>query len=96
MVRDLSRIEEVWKEPFRVWFPEVTTDPHLVLIHITPDRAEYWDSQGLNQVSYLWEAAVAYVSGETPRVVEGEKHGVVKPRLTLFLKRPITRFRTIH
>ena len=77
LVRDLSRIEEVWKEPFRVWFPEGTADPHLILIHITPDRAEYWDNQGLNQVSYLWEAAIAYVTSETPRVVEGEKHGIV-------------------
>ena len=77
VVRDLSRIEEVWKEPFRVWFPEGIADPHLVLIHVIPDRAEYWDNQGLNQVSYLWEAAIAYVTGETPRVKEGEKHGVV-------------------
>ncbi len=77
LVHDRGRIEAVWKEPFRVWFPEGQADPHLVLIHVTPDRAEYWDNQGLNKASYLWEAAIAYVSGETPRVREGEQHGVV-------------------
>lgn len=74
---DLSRIDEVWKEPFRVWFPGGKTDPHLALIRVIPDRAEYWDNQGFNKVSYLWEAAIAYVSGETPRVEEGDRHGVV-------------------
>jgi general stress protein 26 len=77
VIHDRSRIEALWKEPFRVWFPDGTADRHLALIHVTPDRAEYWDSQGLNKVSYLWEAAIAYVSGETPRVKEGERHGVV-------------------
>ena len=77
VVRDRSRIEAVWKEPFRVWFPEGQADPHLALIHVTPDRAEYWDSHGMNKASYLWEAAIAYVSGETPRLKEGEQHGVV-------------------
>ena len=77
MVHDRSHIERVWKEPLRVWFPDGQADPHLALIHVVPDRAEYWDNQGLNKVSYLWEAAIAYVSGETPRVKEGEEHGVI-------------------
>ena len=77
VVHDRSRIEAVWKEPLRVWFPDGKDDTHLALIHVTPDRAEYWDNQGLNKASYLWEAAIAYVSGDTPRVNEGEKHGVV-------------------
>jgi general stress protein 26 len=78
LVRDRARIEEVWKEPFRVWFPDGKDDPHLVLIHVVPERAEYWDNRGLNKASYLWESAIAYVSGETPRVREGEQHGVVE------------------
>lgn len=77
VVRDRRRIEEVWKESFRVWFPDGADDPHLVLIHFTPDRTEYWDNQGLKKASFMWEAAIAYVSGDTPRVREGEQHGVV-------------------
>ena len=77
LVHDRSRIADLWIEPFRVWFPDGQSDPHLVLIHFTPDRAEYWDNQDLNKVSYLWGAAIAYVSGETPGVREGEQHGVV-------------------
>lgn len=77
LVDDRRRIEAVWKEPFRVWFPDGQTDPHLLLIHVIPGRVEYWDNQGMNKASYLWDAAIAYVSGETPRVREGEQHGVV-------------------
>ena len=77
VVRDRAHIESVWKESFRVWFPDGKDGPHLVLIHVIPDRAEYWDTHGLNKASYLWEAAIAYVSGDTPHVEEGELHGVV-------------------
>jgi general stress protein 26 len=77
LVEDRERIEKIWKEPFRVWFPDGKDDPTLVLIKVTPERAEYWDNKGFNRISYLWEAAIAYAIGDTPRVREGEQHGVV-------------------
>ena len=77
LVRDPARVKELWNESFRVWFSAGQDDPDLVLISFRPARAEYWDITGFNKIAYLWEAARAYVSGKTPRVKEGEQHGIV-------------------
>ena len=77
LVHDRSRVKELWKEPLRVWFPGGLDDPSLVLVVFHPKRAEYWDNTGFNKASYLWEVARAYLSGETPRVKEGDEHGVL-------------------
>jgi general stress protein 26 len=78
LVQDRKHIERVWKEPFRIWFPDGKDDPALMLIKVTIERAEYWDNQGINRISYLWEAAIAYTIGDTPKVREGEQHGVIE------------------
>jgi len=75
--RDRQKIAELWKEPFRVWFPGGKEDPTISLIAVEPRRAEYWDSKGWNKVSYLFKAAQAYASGKTPEIKEGEEHGVL-------------------
>ena len=75
---DPAKIEALWNEAFKVWFPGGKDDPELTLIHFVPDRAEYWDNQGVNKLSYLWQSMKAYVTGTTPQVEEGEQHGVVR------------------
>jgi hypothetical protein len=45
---------------------------------VQPHTAEYWDSQGWNKVSYLFKAAQAYASGNTPKIQEGKEHGVLR------------------
>lgn len=73
--KDRARIEHVWKESFKVWFPEGKTDPQIVLIGVEFTEAEYWDNRGLNAVKYLGKAASALLKKETPKVTEGEEHG---------------------
>jgi general stress protein 26 len=76
--RDRARIERVWQEPFKVWFPKGKDDPEIALIAVTPEEVEFWDNQGLNRVGYLFESAKAYVTGSKPQVKEGEEHAFVK------------------
>jgi general stress protein 26 len=78
LVRDRSMIRDLWKEPFRVWFPEGKDDPSIELIVVNPQEGEFWDNEGLNKIKYLFSAAKAYVTGTTPAVEEGEQHGRVK------------------
>ena len=78
LVTDRATIQSFWKEPFRVWFPEGMDDPNLMLVHVIPHQAEYWDNSSLQGVRYLYEAAKAYVSGTTPEIEEGEIHGKVE------------------
>jgi general stress protein 26 len=75
--QDRQKIAELWKEPFRVWFPGGKDDATICVIGVEPQDAEYWDSQGWNKVSYLFKAAKAYASGTTPKVEEGKEHGVL-------------------
>jgi general stress protein 26 len=76
---DRAKIEQVWKEPFKVWFPAGRDDPKIALIAVDPVRAEFWDNSGFHKLQYLWEAARAYIAGEPAHVKEGELHGVLQP-----------------
>lgn len=77
LVEDRGKAAELWREPYRVWFPGGKDDPKLELIAVTPVRGEYWDTTGGSRLSYWWEAAKAYVTGTTPEVKEGPQHGKV-------------------
>ncbi len=76
---DPAKIESVWKESFKPWFPEGPTDPDIALIAVSPIDAEYWDTRGAKKLDYLWEVASAYVTGTMPDIDEGEQHGTLRP-----------------
>jgi len=44
IVRDADKAKELWMEPLRTWFPDGAEDPHVTLIRVAMDTAEYWDS----------------------------------------------------
>jgi general stress protein 26 len=62
LVRDRSRIEELWKPELKAWFPKGTDEPDLALLKITVSRAEYWDSPS-NPVVQLVGFATALATG---------------------------------
>ena len=45
LVSDRAKVDQLWKEPYRVWF-DGQNDPELVLLRFTPFDAEYWDNAG--------------------------------------------------
>lgn len=77
LVRDRSKMFELWRPEFKVWFPEGVEDPCLVLIHFAGAQAEYWDNTGLNRFTYLHQALKAAVQGTRPAIRENEQHGTV-------------------
>lgn len=77
VVRDRSKIDELWSEHAKVYFPKGKDDPDLALIRVAVDEAEYWDSAGVQGIKYLFEAVKAYVTGTTPEV-GADQHGSVK------------------
>jgi general stress protein 26 len=77
LVGDRALIRELWKPAFKVWFPGGAEDPNIVLLHITGDRAEYWDSTGMNRFSYLYQSIKAVATGTTPEIRKGDQHGIV-------------------
>jgi general stress protein 26 len=63
LVADRAKIDQLWKEPYRLWF-EGQNDPELVLLRFTPFDAEYWDNAGTHGVKHAFEAAKAYLKGQ--------------------------------
>jgi general stress protein 26 len=77
IVQDRGRVREMWKEAYKVWFPDGVNDPDLALLAVDPVSAEYWDSRGTNRLEYMFEAAKAYVKGERPEVTDADQHAKV-------------------
>ena len=78
VVKDRARIDALWKEAWKVWFPKGKEDPAIALIKVTVEDAEFWDNAGGNGIRYAFEAATALLTGERPEPVAGA-HGRVKP-----------------
>ena len=68
--RDQQKIEELWAVPAKVWW-KTPDNPHLRLIKVTPEQAEYWDAPG-NVISNL-KVAFALVKGAYPAAGKHEK-----------------------
>ena len=63
LVADRAKVDQIWKEAYRVWF-EGQNDPELVLLRFTPFDAEYWDNSGAHGIKHAFEAAKAYLQGQ--------------------------------
>jgi len=77
LVTDRAKIHALWKEAWRVWFPQGKDDPSLALIRIAVDDAEFWDDAGAKGVRHAFEKVKALASRERPAPTPGE-HGRVK------------------
>ena len=77
VVRDRQLIEQMWKEAWKLWFPDGKSDPNIALLKFTAHDGEYWDNAGLKGLKYVYEAAKAYAAGETPKTDDAQ-HGKVR------------------
>jgi general stress protein 26 len=77
-VHDRAKLDEIWSETWKTWFPGGKTDPKLTLLRVTANSGEYWDNSGTSGLKYLIEAGKAYLSGTRPDVENDPKiHGKV-------------------
>ena len=74
VTEDKKLVQDLWKEPYKVWFPKGVDDPDIAAIGVDPSQAEYWDNQGVNKLQYLFEAAKAYVKGDRPHLDDQDHH----------------------
>lgn len=74
--RRAEKIEELWSEKFRVWFPGGKQDAAITLLHVVPERGEYWDRSGFSGMKYLVKAGKAYLQREQPEL-DSEEHASV-------------------
>jgi len=62
--RDRARLQELWSESWRIWYPAGVDDPCLCLLAVQPSAGEYWDHAGIKGLKYLWQGASAYIRGD--------------------------------
>lgn len=77
VIRDRELVERLWKDAWKVWFPRGKSDPSIAILRFDADHGEFWNSAGMRGVRYAFEAAKAYVRGETPRT-DSDVHGRVR------------------
>lgn len=68
-VVDRDKIKAMWNPAVQAWYPHGPDDPHVVLIRVVSDTAEFWDSNA-NGMVQLFKMAKAVLTGTTPD--EGE------------------------
>lgn len=72
VMSDRALIGQLWKEGWKVWFPEGKSDPAIAVLRFAADKGEFWDNAGVQGLKYVFQAAKAYVTGETPRKDEAQ------------------------
>ena len=77
VVTDVAKKVELWKPAVQAWFPEGAESPLNVLVKVTPNHAEFWDSKS-NKLVQLFTLAKALVSGVPPHDI-GEHRNVSMP-----------------
>jgi len=65
-----SRIDSLWNDAWKVWFPSGKYDPSIALIQVIPIKGEFWDNSGLQGLKYLFNAGKAFIKGDTPEMDE--------------------------
>lgn len=75
LVKDRSKIEELWSPMLKAWFKDGLDDPHLALLRVRVTEAEYWDDTS-SKMSQLFGMVKAAMTNDT---YTGTEHGVVKP-----------------
>lgn len=74
VVTDRGLMKQLWREPMRTWFPKGIDDADMVLLAVTVEAAEYWDSPSATMV-FLYGYVKARLTGEPPNPGEHEKLG---------------------
>ena len=72
VVRNRAKIEQLWNPAYKAWFPEGLNDTNLILLKISVEQAEYWDSSS-SAVVHVYGFVKALATGERAEGGENEK-----------------------
>lgn len=70
--KDRAKMEELWNPILKAWFPEGLDDPHICLLRVDVEQAEYWDSPSSTLVQIVGFVK-ALVTGKRADGGENEK-----------------------
>jgi general stress protein 26 len=70
LVQDRARARELWDTFAEAWFPGGVDDPHLQLLRVDVEEAEYWEDKKPKVLQFA-EIVLGAVTGRPPK--SGEK-----------------------
>ena len=76
IVRDQAKIDELWKESLKAWFPQGKAEPHLALMKVEMQEGEYWDVTSSSMIQ-LFSYMKSKLTGQTGES-EMSEHEVVR------------------
>ncbi len=62
LIEDRAKLEEVWSDFYKAYFPKGIDDPNVQLIHVDPHGAELWESSG--KLASVFQLAKGLVAGQ--------------------------------
>ena len=74
VVNDQAKINELWSDFLKTWFPGGKDDPNVGLLKVSIHAGEFWDRPGGKMVK-LFEIAKGAITGDTDKTGRNEKFG---------------------
>jgi general stress protein 26 len=71
-VNDRAKMEELWSPVLKAWFPDGLDDPHLCLLKVSVEQAEYWEAAS-GTIVQIYGFVKALVMGESADWGENKK-----------------------
>lgn len=68
LVEDRAKLDELWSDFYKAYFPEGKEDPNVQLLKIKVEGAHYWESDG--KLNNIFQVAKSLVTGQTPHLGE--------------------------
>jgi general stress protein 26 len=75
--KDPAKIDELWNEAFKAWFPEGKDDPNVAVLRVAVNSAEYWDTPS-SPVVHAIGYVKAVLTGESYQPGDHEKISIDK------------------
>ncbi|CAN5864575.1 hypothetical protein BH24ACT15_BH24ACT15_02140 [soil metagenome] len=76
--RDRAKIDDLWSEPMRAWFPDGPDAPGIVALRVDLFSGEYWSVSGGDLVSFAFGVAKSMITRERIDPDKEGDHGEVR------------------
>lgn len=70
--QDKSKMEELWSDMLKTWWPDGLETPGITLIRVSPSSAHYWDSDA-SRLRLMYSYVKAKITGEPADGSEGDE-----------------------
>ncbi|GAB3219908.1 pyridoxamine 5'-phosphate oxidase family protein [Spirosoma arcticum] len=74
VTKDKAKINELWDDTLKTWFPNGKDDPRICLINVKAHADEYWDRPG-GKLLLLFIVARGVITGQPDTSGRSEKIG---------------------